>query len=126
MNAALSGREKLTPSLKKHAETISSGLKKFSLEKNVVCYRGVDTNPVIEKNIGDLYYPKHFLSSSIKEKGAFKKKWILEVHARAGASGGYIEKYSPYGEKQAEFLFDKDCVYRILDLSGNRIVLEVI
>lgn len=126
LNAALSGREKITPSLKKHADNISSGLKKFSLKESIVCFRGVDINPVEGKKVGDLYFPKHFLSSSISQKGAFKKAWVLEIHASPGAAGGFIENYSPYGERQAEFLFDKDCGYRILKISGNKIVLEVI
>ena len=126
LNAALSGRERLTPSLEKHATAISSGLKKFSLKENIVCYRGVDVNPVKGKSIGDLYFPGHFLSSSISRKGAFKKTWVIEIHAIPGVSGGYIENYSPYGKKQTEFLFDKDCGYRILDIVGNRIVLEAL
>lgn len=125
LNAALSGREKLTPSLKKHAENISSGLKKFSLRENIVCFRGVDINPVEGQEVGEVFYPGQFISSSISRRGAFKKKWVLEIHARPGATGAFIENYSPYGERQAEFLFDMACGYRILKISGNRIVLEV-
>jgi len=42
-----------------------------------------------------------------------------------GVCGAYLENISPFG-KQLEFLFDYDCAYRILDISGNRIVLEVL
>ena len=126
LNSALASGKKLSKSLETHSNNISSALKKFSLKENIVCYRGVDFNPVAEKNIGDTYFPGHFLSSSVTRKGAFDKKWILEIHARPGASGGFIENYSPYGKKQSEFLFDKDCVYRILRISGNKIVLEVV
>lgn len=47
------------------------------------------------------------------------------IYAPKGAKGAYIEKLSKY-PKQREFLFDKDCVYRIRSINGNTLEMEVL
>lgn len=125
LNAALAGRGKLTSSLKQHADNISNGIKKFVLRENIICYRGIDLDPTAGIEVGGLYFPQQFLSSSISSHASFKKKYVMVIYARRGATGAYIENFSPYGETQKEFLFDKDCVYRILYRRGNKIGIEV-
>ena len=125
LNEGLSKRGIMTSSLERHAKNISSGLKKFKLEHNILCFRGVDVDPTQGLEIGGLLFPKHFFSTSISRKRAFTKKYCLEIQVPKGSTGAYIETLSPYGDKQQEFLLDKDCVYRLLSRKGNRIILEV-
>ena len=104
---------------------ISSGLKKYKLRHDIICYRSVNVNPIEGLNVGDIYEPKQFLSSSVTKKGILKGEYMMVIETPKSSCGAYVEGLSQY-PKQREFLFDYDCKYRIKYIKDKRIGLEVI
>ena len=125
LNAMLRGDLPEDARLRYHAENISSGLKKNKLRHDILCYRSVSVNPIQGLNVGDVYEPGQFLSSSVTKKGILKGKYMMVIETPKGSSGAYIEGLSQY-PKQREFLFDYDCKYRIKYIKDKNIGLEVI
>lgn len=125
LNAMLRGDTPQNDNLNYYSGVISSAIAKFKLNHDIICYRAVDDNPVAGKNVGDVYRPGQFISSSVSMAGAVNKKYFLTILAPKGSRGAYIELLSEY-PKQREFLFDKDVEYNILAINGNNIILEAI
>lgn len=125
LNAMLRGDTPQNDNLNYYSGVISSAIAKFKLNHDIICYRAVDDNPVAGKNVGDVYRPGQFISSSVSTAGAVNKKYFLTILASKGSRGAYIELLSEY-PKQREFLFDKDVEYNILAINGNNIILEAI
>ena len=108
-----------------YANNISSGLSKFILENDIICYRATDKNYFSDKEIGSIFSPGSFLSSSVVPKGALDKDFLTLIYAHKGSNGAYIENISPY-KSQREFLFNNTCQYRVLSKSDKLMELEVI
>ena len=125
LNAMLRGDTPQNDNLNYYSGVISSAIAKFKLNHDIICYRAVDDNPVAGKNVGDVYRPGQFISSSVSTAGAVNKQFFLTILASKGSRGAYIELLSEY-PKQREFLFDKDVEYNILAINGNNIILEAI
>ena len=125
LNSMLRGDSPEDARLRYHAENISSGLKKYKLRHDIICYRSVNVNPIEGLNVGDIYEPKQFLSSSVTKKGILKGEYMMVIETPKSSCGAYVEGLSQY-PKQREFLFDYDCKYRIKYIKDKRIGLEVI
>ncbi len=125
LNAMLRGEIDKNSTLDYYAQVISSALKKNSLGSDIVCYRSVNINHFKSFKVGDIFLPKQFFSTSVSSKGALNEEYKMIIYARKGTKGAYIEQLSRF-PKQREFLIDKDCAYRILSMSDNKIELEVI
>ena len=125
LNSMLRGDSPEDARFRYHAENISSGLKKYKLRHDIICYRSVNVNPIEGLNVGDIYEPKQFLSSSVTKKGILKGEYMMVIETPKSSCGAYIEGLSQY-PKQREFLFDYDCKYRIKYIKDKRIGLEVI
>ena len=126
LNAML--REELTENenLRYYANVISGALKKHTLGQNIICYRGLDINPIAGVKVGEYVSLYQFTSTSIKTSSAFKKQTRIIIYAKKGSSGvAYIEEISKM-PKQREVLFDKDCIYRVLSNKDNIVELEVL
>lgn len=126
LNAMLRGELPEDETLRYYANTISNALKKSVLGENVICYRGLDVNPIKDAKIGEYVDLYQFTSASVKLSRAFKKQIMIVIYAPKGSRGvAYIECISKK-TKQREILFDKDCLYRVLSNKGNTIELEVL
>ena len=112
--------------LRKYAETISAALKKSTLQDNIICYRGLDVNPLANVAPGKIVNLKQFTSTSVIDTKAFDAKVNMIFYAPAGTKGAaYIEPLSKF-ESQRELLFDKDCWFRVLSNKDNKVELEVL
>ena len=125
MNSMLRGDIPEDAGLRKHAENISSALKKNKLEHDIICYRSTDHDPVKGLKPGDIYEPKQFLSSSVTKKGTLNKKYQMVIKTPKGSCGAYIEELSKY-PKQREFLFDYETKYKFISENNNISVWEVL
>ena len=125
VNKALRTGRMTERSLDKRIEYISSGLKKFNLEDDLMLYRRTDDNYMVGKLLGDIYYEPGFISTSITEEGTLKGEYLYIIFAHKGVRGAFVEKLSKF-EKQREFLIDKSIQYRILLVKDKVIVMEVI
>jgi len=125
LNAMLRGDIPKDENLERYANIISGALKKSSLPGDVVCYRGLDINPVAGVLEGSIVNLHQFISTSVEKRKAFKKKVQIKIYAKKGTHAGYIETLSSFSE-QKELLLDKDFLYRVLSNRDNIIELEVI
>lgn len=73
LNAMLRGEYPKEDSLVYDANTISNALKRSSINENIICYRGIDNNPILDYAAGDIFSFDQFVSSSVKSNRAFKK-----------------------------------------------------
>lgn len=109
----------------KYSESISSGIGKFNLKENVVCYRGSNHDETYGAKEGETYINPSFLSTSINVNNSFsgKYKYIIEIPLKTRCAYlGNISKYS----KQKELLIDKETKYMVLSRQGNYIKLRAI
>lgn len=110
--------------LEEYAKIISKALKKHPLEQDIICYRGVDVNPVQGYEIGAIISFGQFISTYVIKTKALCKRYKMVIRVPKGAKGAYIESLSVF-PKQREFLLDKDCYYKLLSIKGENIELEV-
>lgn len=118
--------EREAEQLKESATIISRALKKQPLQSDIICYRNVSVNPFEGAKVGARVTPGQFFSSSVVPGGTIGDgEFRLIIYARKGTKGAYIEPLSSH-RRQREFLFDKDCQYRVKSINGNEIELEVV
>lgn len=125
LNAMLRGDIPEDKKLRKYAEIISGALKKNKLKQDVVAYRGVDVDPSKGFEIGEIFAPGQFFSTSVVGTRSFETGYKLVVYVKKGSNAAYIETLSHF-PKQRELLIDKDCYYRVISRKGNTIELEVL
>lgn len=124
INAMLRGEIIGDENLKKHADEISSGIKKFNVEKDFYVYRRVDHDPAEGLEVGDIFRGEQFLSTSVDPEKALKKEYQITIRVKKGTSAAYIDSLSEFD--QTELLIDKDALYRVKSKSEKEIVWEVI
>lgn len=125
LNAMLRGEIPVDTTLQYYADNITNALRIFKLQSSIICYRGVEDNPLKGLSVGDLYVPKQYLSTSVTPKGALNKNFKMMILTPAGADGAYIEMLSEY-PNQREFLFNCSCRYVIVEQEDDYAILEVI
>lgn len=126
LNAMLRGAEPEDPSLRRHADIISGALKRSVLGENVICYRGLDVNPLAGADIGTVVNLGQFTSTSVIETRSFSANVKFVIFAPQGIKGAaFLEEISKF-KNQREVLFDKDCWYRVLSNQENLVELEVL
>ena len=94
------------------------------MKQDIICYRGVDNNPVQGCEIGSIVSFGQFISTSVIRTKALNKRFKIIIRVPKGTKGAYIESLSVF-PKQREFLIDKDCNYKLLSIKGDTIELEV-
>lgn len=125
LNSMLRGDIPSDSTLEYYSEQISNAIKKNNLEHDIVCYRSLSSNFYSQYKAGDVIVERQFISTSVAQKGALKGNFHMVINAPKGADGAYIEPLSKY-PKQREFLFNKDCKYKVISNNDNLIELEVI
>ena len=125
LNSMLRGDIPEDDTLKYYSDVISGAIAKFELKHDIICYRSVKHNPVEGMKVGDIYEPKQFVSTAVSISGVLKGDYFITFLTPKGSNGAYIEPLSKY-PKQRELLFDKNLKYKIIDINGRKIILEVI
>ena len=127
MNALLRGDYFRSDSdmLRKYADIISEALKKHETEHNLVCYRGIDVNPLVGIDVSGPFTFRQFISTSVIKTKSFDREYRMTIYVPIGIHGAYIERISAY-PKQREFLLDRDCIYRLCNMTQKTIFLEVL
>ena len=125
LNSMLRGDIPEDDTLKYYSDVISGAIAKFELKHDIICYRSVKHNPVEGMKVGDIYEPKQFISTAVSISGVLKGNYFITFLTPKGSKGAYIEPLSKY-PKQRELLFDKNLKYKIIDINGRKIILEVI
>ena len=110
--------------LNNYATIISQSLNNCETPHDIICYRGVNTVPVHDINIGEKFVYKRFISTSLFKKHAFKCKYLMVIHLPKGTHAAYIDDISVY-KGQFEVLIDKGYQYKLLSKRGNVYEMEV-
>ena len=125
LNAMLRGDLPKNDNLKYYADLIASALRKNYLQHDIICYRNMSFNPFTGVPEGSIIQVSQFFSSSVAKAGALSDVFRIEIYAPKGTNGAYIEKLSAY-PSQREFLFNSNCLYKILSSSSSSMEIEVI
>lgn len=107
------------------ADIISSGIRKFKVKNNIICYRRADADYTKGYDIGEPFCMGQFISTSIDKKCTIKGDFLYKIYVHKGQNGALIENISDY-KSQKEFLIDKDVLYRVISRKGNIVTMEVI
>lgn len=126
MNAMLRGvyNKQDSEKLRQYAEVIAQAIKKHPLEQNIICYRGMDENLVEGLMAETIFTIDQFVSTSVVESKALRKRFRYVIYAPIGTNGAYIEELS-FFPRQREFLINKNVKYKFLSIEGAEIRLEV-
>lgn len=108
-----------------YGNIISNAISRQPVSVPLVCYRGVDDDFLSKVEIGDIFSFNQFISTSVIERCALRKKFKYVIIIPTGAKGAYIEDVSLF-RGQYEFLLDKSCTYKLIAKSGHNIILEVV
>lgn len=105
--------------LEQKIHLISSAIRKFKYDKEVVAYRGVSESEflsILSKSSFNTFY--EFKSTSLSEMVARDfsiEGYIVMIHAPKGTRGAYIELNSEIPDEY-EYLLDKETHYIIKDI----------
>lgn len=108
-----------------YGNTISKAICRHPIGQQIVCYRGVDDDLTKDIVVGTIFKFDQFISTSIVESGALKKRFKYVIVVTKGVKGAYIENLSAF-KGQYEFLLDYNCKYKLTAKSGRVVYLEVI
>lgn len=104
---------------------ISDAICRCPVKQQLTCYRGISDNLMKDVPIGTTFKFDQFISTSIVEVGALKKKFKYVIVVPEGTKGAYLENLSAF-KGQYEFLLDYNCEYKLIAKSGRIVYLEVI
>lgn len=108
-----------------YGQIISKAICSQPITQQIVCYRGVDDDLMSDIAVGTIFKFGQFISTSIIENGALKKRFKYVILAPKGTKGAYIENISAF-KGQYEFLLDYNCEFKLTAKNGRVIYLEVI
>lgn len=126
LNAMLRGDLPEDSKLREYADTISGALRRKPLEHDVICFRRVNVNPFEGMSVGQEKIIPQFFSTSISKRGAIKGEYEIVLFVRKGARGAFLDERVSRMPNQLELLIDKDVKYRIMNIDGSNITVEVI
>ena len=109
-----------------HANRLSNAIKKFKLDNDVLCYRGVDNDVYKGCELGKVFTDKSFVSTSINTSTLKNHKYWCIIVVRKGSRGAFLGTDGvSHFPKQREFLLDKDNKFRVIGRENNITYLEV-
>lgn len=126
LNAMLRGDAPYDERLQYYADLISGALKKKPLENDIICTRRLNVNPFRDYDIDDVVPIKQFFSTSLFEEAAMSGDYEITLFVRKGTRGAFLDERVSNHPEQLEFLIDRDTAYRIMDIEGNHIFVEVV
>lgn len=114
---------------------LDSAISRFELPYDLRVYRASDDSLIKGKKIGDIVEDKAFVSTS-PYKGPvedFRKKWgggskltyIINVPKGKGR-GAYLPYYSHQGFSEDEFLLGRNNKFKINNIDGNKVFLDMV
>ena len=125
LNAMLRGEIPHNDRLDHYAKLISSGISKFELKHDIICYRTMKSNPFKSAKAGDIITLNQFVSTSVVKSKTLKGDFFMTIKVKANTNGAYIERLSSY-PNQREFLLNMGLEYYVVSEDDNQMLLEVI
>ena len=125
LNDYLRTNDKTKKQLERYSKLISSGIKKFKLKEDLVCYRGANIDEFYNVPIGKCTKVLSFTSTTIDVSKTFKGKYSIIINVKAKTRCAFLNSVSRY-KRQDELLIDKNAKYKILSRDRNRTFVEVV
>ena len=116
-------------------DALSKAIDRFELKDNLKVFRISDDLLIRNKKVGDIVEDKAFISTTpiksalydYKEKWGGGKDYNYEILIPKGKGrGAYIAPYSHFGYTEEEFLLQKNSKFKILDIDGKNVKLELV
>ncbi len=108
-----------------YGKIISNAISRQSVQLSFTCYRGTDDDLTSGLPAGATFTFDQFISTSVVERCALKKRFKYVILIPTGTKGVYIDHISAF-KGQYEFLLDYECEYRFIRKEGRVVYLEVI
>ena len=108
-----------------YGKIISNAICRHPISRQIICYRGIDDDLMKDVVVGTTFRFDQFISTSVIEKGALKKKFKYVIVVPEGTKGAYIENISAF-KGQYEFLLDYSCEFKVISKIGRVVYLEVV
>lgn len=133
INKYLSGKFQKTRQLEELVKNIDSSMSKYNLPKDSIVYRGDSRLVYAEIKKGDIIKRSTYISTSISknfsedyaQKNYANSYMLLEIHVPKGTPCIYVEDLSIL-PREKELILSRNLSYKVVELSENKIVLEVV
>ena len=117
-------------------KNINSAIKKFTLDKDLITFRGTKAKYFKGVSEGDVISGKVFYSTSLDKDQAMafyndikdyyeEEAKFLEIHVPKGSKALYIGANTNYEVNEKELLLSNELKYKIKKIDGDQMVLEV-
>ena len=117
-------------------KNINSAIKKFTLDKDLITFRGTKAKYFKGVSEGDVISGKVFYSTSLDKDQAMafyndikdyyeEEAKFLEIHVPKGSKALYIGANTNYEVNEKELLLSNELKYKVKKIDGDQMVLEV-
>lgn len=117
-------------------KNINSAIKKFTLDKDLITFRGTKAKYFKGVSEGDVISGKVFYSTSLDKDQAMafyndikdyyeEEAKFLEIHVPKGSKALYIGANTNYEVNEKELLLSNKLKYKVKKIDGDQMVLEV-
>lgn len=96
-----------------------------TVPSNLVAYREMSSGIIDKLKPGDIFQDKGFVSTTIKKDLGFGGDTKLEIRVPKGTKGIYIAPLS-YFEDEQELLLNRNTKFKIIEKTGNKVIVEVV
>lgn len=122
-----------------YTESLNSSIDKFTVDSNIITYRGTSEKYYKGYKVGDIFEGKVFYSTSVSEDQAKafadditkysedgSKGVLVEIRVPKGSKALYIGENTDYDFNEYELLLSNKAKYKIKNFDNDKIVLEMI
>lgn len=121
INAELRGQYSPTAKNQAHVKRIDSALKKSTLGRDLVLYRGFSSSDKHE--VGKVYSDAGFMSTSLNPNKAFSGHHFIKIHAKSTVRGAFIESQRIYNKAATPGSLNGMLEHEVLLARGTKYVV---
>ena len=122
-----------------YVKSLNSSIDKFTIDSNILTYRGTSEKYYKDYKVGDTFEGKVFYSTSVNKEQAIafaddvtkysddgSKGVLLEIKVPKGSKALYIGENTDYDFNEYELLLSNKTKYKIEKIDDGKIILEMI
>lgn len=122
-----------------YAKSLNSSIDKFTIDSNILTYRGTSEKYYKDYKVGDTFEGKVFYSTSVNKEQAIafaddvtkysddgSKGVLLEIKVPKGSKALYIGENTDYDFNEYELLLSNKTKYKIEKIDDGKMILEMI
>lgn len=122
-----------------YTKSLNSSIDKFTVDSNIITYRGTNEKYYKGYRVGDVFEGKVFYSTSVNQNWAKafadditqysddgSKGVLLEIKIPKGSKALYIGENTDYDDNEYELLLSNKAKYKIEKIENGKMILEMI